>query len=77
MAPDAPRSPAPSNVVRKLPRRHPWLVPRILDVHSLNLVVCLGFFMTAARCSLVCDDSLNEVEDHDGMAAGVGIDDWR
>jgi hypothetical protein len=36
----------------------------------MNLIVCLGFFMTVRRCSLVYD-SLNEVEDHDGMAAGV------
>ena len=43
---------------------------------SMNLVGCLGFFMTAPRCSLVCD-SRNEVKDHDGVAAGVGIDDWR
>jgi len=42
----------------------------------MKLVGYAGFFMTAMRCSLVCD-SLNEVEDHDGMAAGVGIDDWR
>jgi hypothetical protein len=32
--------------------------------------------MTAPRCSLV-GDSLNGVEDHDSMAAGLGIDDWR
>jgi len=41
----------------------------------MKLVGCAGFFMTVMCCSLVCD-SLNEVEDHDGMAAGVRVDDW-
>jgi hypothetical protein len=40
----------------------------------MNLVICMGFRMVASRCSLVCD-SLNEVEVHDGVAAGVGIGD--
>jgi hypothetical protein len=40
----------------------------------MKLIVCAGFFMMAMRCSLVCD-SLNEVEDHGGMAAGVRADD--
>lgn len=42
----------------------------------MNLIICLGFFMARPRYSLV-HDSLNEVDDHDGMAAGVGIGDWR
>jgi hypothetical protein len=36
----------------------------------MKLLVGEGFFMTTLRCSRVCD-SLNEVEDHDSMAAGA------
>jgi hypothetical protein len=36
----------------------------------MDLIVCAGFFMTVMRRSLVCD-SRDEVEDHDGMAAGA------
>ena len=44
--------------------------------NSLKLIVCIGFFVTARCCNLVCDLQ-DEVEDRDGMATGFGIVDRR
>lgn len=45
-------------------------------IDSMKRIVCDGFFVSSARCSLV-HDSRNEVEDHDGTAAGGAIGDDR
>jgi hypothetical protein len=42
-------------------------------IDCIKLVVCARFFMTAMRCRLV-RDSLNEVDGHDSMAVGAGVD---